>query len=45
MRDGIEAYLALDRAAVVRGNRLYATLAWTDTEQLDMLPGSRLMWL
>jgi hypothetical protein len=42
-RDGIEPNLAVDRGAVVRGDRLYATLTWTDTENLNMLPDSRIV--
>jgi hypothetical protein len=45
VRDGIEPYLALDRGAVVRDGRLYATLTWTDTQELDMLPDSRILVL
>jgi len=42
-REGIEPYMVLDRGAVVRGDRLYVTLAWTDTEELHMLPDSRIV--
>jgi hypothetical protein len=42
-REGIAGFVALDRGAVTRGNRLYATLTWNDTEQMKMLPDSRII--
>lgn len=42
-KEGIEPYVALDRGAVVRGDRLYITLAWTDTQELNMLSQSHII--
>lgn len=42
-RDGILPYVALDRGAVVRDGRMYVTVTWTDTEQLNMLGDSRIL--
>lgn len=42
-REGIEAYVALDRGAVVRDGRMYVAVTWSDTENLNMLPGSRIL--
>jgi hypothetical protein len=42
-REGVEARLSLDRGGVLRGNRLYHTVSWTDTEELHMLPDSRIV--
>jgi hypothetical protein len=42
-REGIEPYVALDRGAVVRDGRMYVTVTWTDTENLNMLGDSRII--
>lgn len=42
-REGILPYIALDRGAVVRENRLYHTVAWSDTQNLEFLPDSQIV--
>jgi len=42
-REGIEPYLALDRGAVVRGDRMFAVVSWTDSQNLNMLADSRIL--
>jgi hypothetical protein len=42
-REGIPAYVALDRGAVVRDDRLYHAVAWSDAQELHMMPDSRIV--
>jgi hypothetical protein len=42
-REGIVPYVGLDRGAVVRDGRLYHVVGWSDTENLDFLPDSRIV--
>jgi len=42
-REGILPYIALDRGATVRDGKLYATVSWTDTQELNMLADSRIL--
>jgi hypothetical protein len=42
-REGIEPFIALDRGGVVRDDRLYVAVSWSDTENLNMLPDSRIV--
>lgn len=44
-RSGIPAFVGLDRSAVVRDGRLYHTASWSDTENLEFLPDSRIIVL
>lgn len=44
-RDLVKARFSLDRGSVVRGDRMYHTVSWTDTEELHMLPDSRIVVL
>ncbi|HTV19911.1 MAG TPA: hypothetical protein VMG12_14600 [Polyangiaceae bacterium] len=43
VRENIRPYIALDRGAVLRDNLLFATAAWSDTEELNMLGDSRIV--
>jgi hypothetical protein len=42
-REGIEPFVALDRGGVVRDGRMYVAVTWSDTENLNMLPDSRII--
>jgi len=42
-REGIVPYTVLDRGAVVRDDRLFHAVAWSDTENLRFLPDSRIV--
>ena len=39
-REGIDAAPSLDRGMIVRGDRLYHTVAWTDYKNYKMVSGS-----
>ena len=42
-RKGIEAFIALDRGGVVRGDRMYVAVSWSDPQNLNMLADSRIL--
>lgn len=44
-RDGIPAYVGMDRSAVLRDGLLYHAASWSDTESLTFLPDSRIIVL
>jgi hypothetical protein len=43
LREGIAPSVGYDRAAIVRGNRVFAAVNWTDYENFILTPTSRIM--
>lgn len=42
-RENIEPFVAMDRGTILRGDKLYHAVSWTDTETYEMTGDSRVM--